>query len=147
MDGVETEAADKAKTEDKKDAGKEDADKKDAGKEETGKRLKDASAQCLKCYESWKKEQDSGDSREDLMEALHELRKVAARVEIELAIGERREMTAKPIPIPVHRSARRHSGSNNDDIGNRVESRPSGPRPQRSGGSRGRTPRATKSTD
>jgi hypothetical protein len=111
---------------------------------DTNKRLEETSAECLKCYEAWKKEPDNREYREGLMDALHELRKVGARLEIELALGERKEAAAKPIPIPAHRAAAADHGNNNDDIGNRADGkRPPRSRTQRPGSSGGsRRPRA-----
>jgi len=51
------------------------------------------------------------ETRESLLEAVHELRKVAARMEIEIAVSERDQMTQKPIPIPPHRSSRKRGQS------------------------------------
>lgn len=68
-------------------------------------RLRATSEQCLKAYESWTGGKKDLRAREDLMEAVHELRKVASRVEIDIAISERDEVTQRPIPIPPHRAA------------------------------------------
>lgn len=91
--------------------------------DEIEKRLSDASESCIKSYAAWRKAPKESSSRESLMEAVHELRKVAARLEIEIAISERDEMAARPIPIPPHRSSRRGGGEGGDDnIGNVMES-------------------------
>jgi hypothetical protein len=114
--------------------------------DEIEQRLRDATDNTIKFYQGWRTQQKDGKAREDLMEAVHELRKVAARLEIEIAISERNEMAAKPIPIPPHRAARKRPGEGHDvsaaDEGedrqpsfNRQES---GPRPQ-GGGPRRRT--------
>ena len=79
------------------------------------RRLKEASENCIKCYEGWSKNQKDSSIREAMMEAIHELRKVAARLEIEMAISERNEMTSKPIPIPAHRSTNRKGNAGSDD--------------------------------
>lgn len=88
--------------------------------DEIQKRLSETSEACIKSYEAWRKDQKDGSVRETLMEAVHELRKVAARLEIEIAISERDEMAAKPIPIPPHRSSRKKGNNNHhdDNIGN-----------------------------
>ncbi len=89
--------------------------------EEIEKRLKDATENCLTAHAEWTKNRKDGTNREKLMESVHELRKVAARLEIEIAISERDEMAAKPIPIPPHRSQhkrRRPEGDDRDDAGN-----------------------------
>jgi len=68
-------------------------------------RLKETVEACLKNYEAWEaKKKDSG-ARENLQEAIHEIRKVASRLEIEIAISERDNMSDKPLPIPPHRSS------------------------------------------
>lgn len=84
--------------------------------DEIEQRLKEASETCINCYESWSKEQKDSEKREALMESIHELRKVAARLEIEMAISERDQMASKPIPIPSHRSNNRR-GKNADNNG------------------------------
>lgn len=89
--------------------------------DEIEKRLSEASEACIKSYAAWRKDPKEGTNREVLMEAVHELRKVAARLEIEIAISERDEMAARPIPIPPHRSSRRGGGNDfgpEDNIGN-----------------------------
>jgi hypothetical protein len=73
-------------------------------------RLKQASDNCIKHYEAWRKEKKNGEAIEALREAIHELRKVGARLEIEMAVSERDELGAKPIPIPPHRSSKRQTG-------------------------------------
>jgi hypothetical protein len=69
-------------------------------------RLQTASMECIKCYEVWSENNKDSKAREALQDAIHELRKVASRLEIEVAISERDEMAQKPIPIPPHRDAR-----------------------------------------
>ncbi len=76
-------------------------------------RLTATAAQCVSALDTWLKDKKKHESREALSEAVHELRKVASRLEIDLAISERDEMTQKPIPIPSHRDARRRK--NNDE--------------------------------
>ncbi|HEY8190808.1 MAG TPA: hypothetical protein VIG74_00180 [Alphaproteobacteria bacterium] len=93
--------------------------------DEIEKRLSDASEACIKSYAAWRTNPKEGKNREELMEAVHELRKVAARLEIGIAISERDEMAAKPIPIPPHRSSRPRGGNDmgpDDNIGNAMES-------------------------
>lgn len=84
--------------------------------DEIEKRLREGSEACYNCYEAWKKNQKDGKAREDLQEAIHELRKIASRLEIELAISERDEMAQKPIPIPPHRDAQRRGQSQESDF-------------------------------
>lgn len=109
--------------------------------EEIEKRLKDATDVCLKCHEEWNKNKKDSKAREALMEAVHELRKVAARLEIEIAISERDEMASKPIPIPAHRSQnkkKRDHDDGNDNAGNVSDNHKGGGKPKRrSGGGKG----------
>jgi len=111
--------------------------------DEIEKRLREGADNCIKFYEGWRSNEKDSRAREQLLEAVHELRKVAARMEIEMAISERDEMAARPIPIPPHRAShKRHGGGmdddSNDNAGNREQ--PSGPppggsrKPQRGGG-------------
>jgi len=86
--------------------------------EDIDKRLNETSAACAKALESWSKDKKDKKAREDLQESVHELRKVASRLEIEMAISERDEMSQKPIPIPAHRDSNR--GNKNDNRGNRA---------------------------
>lgn len=67
-------------------------------------RLQETSKNCLKAYEGWREKRKDAQSQESLQTAIHELRKVASRLEIELALSERDELTARPLPIPSHRS-------------------------------------------
>ena len=78
------------------------------------KRLKEATDNCLKAYGAWTGNEKESEKRETLMECVHELRKVAARLEISIAISERDQMASKPIPIPAHKSSRRGGGGNKD---------------------------------
>lgn len=112
--------------------------------DEIEKRLREGSENCHNCYEAWKKNQKDSASREALLEAIHELRKISSRLEIELAISERDEMAQRPIPIPPHRDAqRRGQPQDNDaqpDFGNddgNYQQR--GPRPQGGGGGQQRS--------
>lgn len=90
--------------------------------DEIEQRLRDSADRCFKCYEAWRKDEKDTAGREALQDAVHELRKVASRVEIELAISERKEMAQRPIAIPPHRDARgRHQappGDEGDNFGN-----------------------------
>lgn len=71
--------------------------------EDVKTRLKECSETALKAYEAWQ-DKKQAEHREELQEAIHELRKVASRVEIEIAMSERQAGTNKQIPIPSHRS-------------------------------------------
>lgn len=72
--------------------------------EETALRLKEATAKCLSSLEAWNKNLKDVDARETLQDAVHELRKVASRLEIDIAMNDRKVTNAKPIPIPEHKS-------------------------------------------
>lgn len=129
--------------------------------EETAQRLRQAADNCVKAYETWTASRKNLAAREALQDAVHELRRVSARLEIEVAASERDEMTQRQIPIPPHRSARRRpgeggdlpdfitsdsaatsGGGDDDSIGNAVPDSSSGEqgyRPQRSGQQQGRS--------
>lgn len=66
-------------------------------------RLQESAAKCLSCLDNWKKV-GSDEDREALMDAVHELRRVTSRIEIDIAMAERVNNNAKPIPIPEHKS-------------------------------------------
>ena len=72
-------------------------------------RLKETSEECIKAYDAWSKDKKDIVTREPLSDAVHDLRKVAARIEIELAVTERDEQ-GRPMPIPGHRSRGAHQG-------------------------------------
>ena len=74
--------------------------------DQTQQRLKDSAEACIKAYEVWGNSRKNAEAREQLQEAVHELRKVAARLEIEMASSERDEMTQRQIAIPPHRASR-----------------------------------------
>ena len=67
-------------------------------------RLQETSKNCLDAYNVWAEKKQDKKAQEDLHSAIHELRKVSSRLEIELAVSERDQMTSKPLPIPAHRS-------------------------------------------
>lgn len=71
-------------------------------------RLSAASEECLNRYTTWEASKKDAQAREALQEAIHELRKVASRFEIDIAISEREESSKRHIPIPAHRSKRTH---------------------------------------
>jgi hypothetical protein len=83
--------------------------------DEIEKRLREGSENCYNHYEAWKKNQKDSAAREALQESIHELRKIASRLEIELAISERDEMAQRPIPIPPHRDAQRRGPAQDND--------------------------------
>ncbi len=105
--------------------------------DEIEKRLRDATDICIKTYDAWRKDPKASEVRENLMEAVHELRKIGARLEIEIAISERDEMAARPIPIPPHRASRKRGENGDDNIGNVMESQPESNQGSHSGGGGG----------
>lgn len=98
--------------------------------DEIKQRLQDSADKCLKAYEEWRKDEKSDAMREGLQEAVHEMRKVASRLEIELAISERDQMRQKPIPIPPHRNAKGKNRNTEDDDskGNKNDDVPAKPK-------------------
>ncbi len=79
------------------------------------KRLQETAQTCAKTYEEWRGKKNDSKAQESLQAAIHELRKVASRLEIELAVRERQDMTSKPIPIPSHRSSKEAAPEGDDD--------------------------------
>lgn len=77
-------------------------------------RLTETVKTTLESYEAWSKDKSKDETREALNEAVHELRKVASRVEIEIAVSERDEQSRNPIPIPPHRSKKPGNGDSSD---------------------------------
>ncbi|MBU6235748.1 MAG: hypothetical protein KGQ41_07880 [Alphaproteobacteria bacterium] len=93
--------------------------------DEIKQRLSTASEACIKAYEAWRAKAADHAARESLQEAVHELRKVAARLEIELAVSDRKAQGSEPIPIPSHRASRRQGapemeGGDDDNRANRM---------------------------
>jgi hypothetical protein len=87
-------------------------------------RLKETSQNCLEAFINWESKKKELKAQEELHVAIHELRKVSSRLEIELAMSERAQVTSKPLPIPAHRSNMKGDvgailEGNNDDIGNK----------------------------
>lgn len=97
--------------------------------EDIKQRLEETSENCLKGFAGWCANKKDAAAREVLQNAIHELRKVASRLEIELAISERDEMAQKAIPIPPHRASRGKKGqsefADDESIGNVPEQDPS----------------------
>lgn len=86
--------------------------------DEIKQRLQETSEKCIECYEAWSKDKKNTDINTALQESVHELRRVASRLEIELAINERNESIQKPIPIPTHRDSKRRVQGFDDNRGN-----------------------------
>jgi len=101
-------------------------------------RLKTCSEACFTTFEAWDAKKEAK-TREDLQEAIHDLRKVASRLEIEITLSERQKRSDNPIPIPSHRSNSKSKGAVESilpDEGNTEEKKSvkkeGGRRPQRS---------------
>lgn len=125
---------------------------------EIKERLKTTSEICQKCYEAWDGNEKDSKARESLQEAIHELRKVASRLEIDLAISERDQMTQKPLPIPSHRDSRggknrgqqgghQDQDDNAGNSSNNNNNNNSGPKVEIQKKPRGRTPRKSSGGD
>ena len=108
--------------------------------EEIQQRLKDAAELSMKTLAAWASNKQNSEARESLLEAIHELRKVSARLEIEIATSERAETSHRNLPIPSHRSHQRRpqeqdaQNTNDDSQGNRQPQDDNVPQPQRAGG-------------
>ncbi|MGZ9109268.1 MAG: hypothetical protein ACXW4B_10680 [Micavibrio sp.] len=109
--------------------------------EEIEKRLRDVSDACVKAYLEWHNAKKDAESRETLQDAIHEMRKVAARLEIEIAVSERDEMAMRPIPIPPHRATRKRQGEDDDNGDNAGNFNNDGGGNHQGGGERGPAPR------
>jgi len=72
--------------------------------QETAQRLQETAAKCLSSLNAWNDDLKNMDARETLLEAVHELRKVTSRLEIDIALNDRKVVNAKPIPVPEHKS-------------------------------------------
>jgi hypothetical protein len=82
--------------------------------DEIGQRLRDSADACVSAYEAWAAAKKDVEIREGLQEAVHELRKISARLEIEMAVSEREQMAQRPIPVPPHRASRRREPGSDD---------------------------------
>ena len=91
-------------------------------------RLNETHKVCSAAYENWKDDRKNPDKREGLATAVHELRKVASRLEIEIAVSERDEQSNKPIPIPNHRASKGRNAKNNNSDNNAQEKPKRAPR-------------------
>lgn len=100
-------------------------------------RLKETSQNCLVAHEAWDAKKQDKKAQEDLHSAIHELRKVSSRLEIELAVSERDKATSKPLPIPSHKSSNKGAGvsilddANSSDGGSHTVVQKSAPRRRR----------------
>ena len=69
-------------------------------------RMAEAATAASEAYRKWKAGPGEA-GMQTLADALHDLRKVIARMEIEISASRREEHAARPIPIPMHRAAQR----------------------------------------
>ena len=86
--------------------------------------MQETSENCFKAYEAWVGDKKDTSLRETLQGTVHELRKVASRLEIEVAVSDRGTGGQKPMPIPSHRDSKRPGGSrggNGNGNGNKAE--------------------------
>lgn len=79
-------------------------------------RIQEKGAACISAYEAWDGDKKDAEKRETLQEAIHELRKAAARVEIEIATSERDAGSSRKLPIPPHRSQGKAGDGSSDSI-------------------------------
>jgi hypothetical protein len=75
------------------------------------KRLQDSLDTCLKNYEAWDSKKGDSKLREELQDSIHEMRKAVSRLEINIAVSERDNISDNPIPIPPHRSSAKEKGA------------------------------------
>lgn len=68
-------------------------------------RLENTVKACQESYAAWVANPGEASLREAVVEHSHELRRIAARLEIEMAVAESKSAKASPIPIPPHRAA------------------------------------------
>ncbi len=107
---------------------------------EIEQRLQESTQACMAAYKTWESKKSDVNALEELQEAVHELRKVASRLEIEMAVSERADMADKPLPIPPHKSQRKNKNNGGDDnIGNNADGNGNGggQGARRKGGRRG----------
>ena len=108
-------------------------------------RLQDTSENCFKAFEAWSGDKKNMELRETLQGTIHELRKVASRLEIEVAVSERGNGSQKPMPIPSHRDSKKPGGNKGGNNGNKADnagnthSVADGLKPRKSGGGRRRS--------
>jgi len=72
--------------------------------ENTAQRLQETAAKCLNSLDAWNKDLKDNEARNTLLESVHELRKVTSRLEIDIAMNDRKALNARPIPVPEHKS-------------------------------------------
>lgn len=88
-------------------------------KEDVKTRLQNTSEACIKAYEAWSKDKKNKEAHQELQDAVHDLRKVSSRIEIEMVSSEGIAGGQKPMPIPQNRNANKSRSQGND--GNKSE--------------------------
>ena len=68
-------------------------------------RLRETARACLVAYRGWR-QGPAETGLQTLNDAVHDLRKVLARIEIDMSASRREEQALRPIPVPQHRAAR-----------------------------------------
>lgn len=71
---------------------------------EVKERLQTTATTCLETYDAWVNDSKDNAKREALQDAIHEVRKVMSRLEIDMAVSDR-DNSGRPLPIPEHRSS------------------------------------------
>lgn len=71
-------------------------------------RLQESAAECLSSLSKWKANLKDDDAKQALLGSVHELRKVCARIEVDVAMNDRTNTNSKHIPIPEHKSKTEH---------------------------------------
>ncbi len=82
-------------------------------------RLRDTSSACIDAYVAWESNRKDAAASKELHSTVHELRKVASRLEIELAVSERDNSGQKPLRPPMHKTSK--AGVMSDNGGAKVE--------------------------
>lgn len=88
-------------------------------KQDVKTRLQNTSEACIKAYDAWAKDKKNKDAHQTLQDAVHELRKVSSRIEIEMVSSEGSAGGKKPMPIPQNRNAAKSQGQGSD--GNKAD--------------------------
>ncbi len=94
--------------------------------DKTEERFAQCSESCFHAYQAWEAEQLCSEKRDLLRKSLHAMRKVLARVEIEMALSESKERAKNPMPIPTHRTKNKKDGKPlevSDDVKKRIKAR------------------------
>lgn len=89
-------------------------------KQKTDDRLKEGFASLDKTYSAWIGQKANKSARDELQHDLQEMRRVLARIEIELARSETSERSSRPVPIPEHRSSHK-KGKPEYEPGNAID--------------------------